>query len=138
MPGARGRLGCLSVGAIRLGGGLGDKLLERYLASPLYPYIPPAPTPPLQVQACPPPPASADLLDPSRGTNDPPHTRPAGAKLLEQYQAQCVSALRAALAPGVSVSPTLSMAGGSLATTFLESGLAAGGSVGKGAKCDVS
>ena len=39
---------------------------------------------------------------------------------------QLVSSLRAALAAGVA--PTLSMAGGSLATTFLESGLAAGDS----------
>lgn len=46
------------------------------------------------------------------------------ARLLEQYQAQFVSALRAALA--VNVPPVLSIAGGELATTFLESGIAAG------------
>jgi hypothetical protein len=49
----------------------------------------------------------------------------AGARLMEQYQAQLVSALRAALAPAAG--PTLSIAGGALATAFLESGLAAGG-----------
>jgi hypothetical protein len=47
-----------------------------------------------------------------------------GALLLEQYQAQYVSALRAALLPGAA--PQLSIAGGVLATTVLESGLAAG------------
>ena len=48
---------------------------------------------------------------------------------MEQYQAQLVSARRTALAPGLAgpPSPTLVMAGGALATTFLESGLAAGG-----------
>ncbi len=45
-------------------------------------------------------------------------------KILDQYQAQFVSALRAALTPGAP--PALSMAGGALATTFLESGLADG------------
>jgi hypothetical protein len=44
--------------------------------------------------------------------------------LIEQYQAQLVSALRAALSP--TAGPVLSMAGGALATLFLESGLAAG------------
>ena len=48
----------------------------------------------------------------------------AGAKLLEQYQAQLVSSLRASLQPGVP--PMVSIAGGSLATSFLECGLAAG------------
>ncbi len=43
---------------------------------------------------------------------------------MEQYQAQLVSALRTALGP--SAGPALSMAGGALATGFLESGLAAG------------
>jgi hypothetical protein len=51
-------------------------------------------------------------------------TPPAGARLIEQYQAQLVSALRAALSP--TAGPMLSMAGGALATLFLESGLAAG------------
>lgn len=50
-----------------------------------------------------------------------------GARLMEQYQAQLVSALRAALAP--TAGPLLSVAGGALATRFLESGLAAGGLV---------
>lgn len=44
--------------------------------------------------------------------------------LLEQYQAQFVSALRAALVPNAL--PALSVAGGALATTFLGSGLAGG------------
>ena len=46
-----------------------------------------------------------------------------GAALLEQYQAQLVSALRAALAPGAP--PALSVAGGALATAFVGAGLAA-------------
>lgn len=48
------------------------------------------------------------------------------ARLLEQYQAQFVSALRAALA--VNAPPQQAIAGGQLATTFLESGIAAGDS----------
>ncbi|KAF8072444.1 hypothetical protein HT031_000103 [Scenedesmus sp. PABB004] len=47
-----------------------------------------------------------------------------GMLLLEQYQAQFVAALRAALAPGAA--PALAVAGGALATSFLGAGLAAG------------
>ncbi|KAL6756313.1 hypothetical protein V8C86DRAFT_2436239 [Haematococcus lacustris] len=46
-----------------------------------------------------------------------------GARLLEQYQAQLVSALRTALAPGSA--PTLLTAGWRLSTCFLASGLTA-------------
>ncbi|GFH23582.1 HEAT repeat-containing 5B isoform X2 [Haematococcus lacustris] len=50
-----------------------------------------------------------------------------GARLLEQYQAQLVSALRTALAPGSA--PTLLTAGWRLSTCFLASGLTAGDGV---------
>lgn len=51
----------------------------------------------------------------------------AGSNVLEQYQAQFVSVLRTALAPGGA--PMLSVSGGSLSTMFLETGLAAGDAV---------
>ncbi|CAL8466413.1 g5949 [Coccomyxa elongata] len=50
-----------------------------------------------------------------------------GHLLLEQYQAQFVSALRSALAPGAA--PSLAAAGASLAAAFLEAGMAAGDTV---------
>ena len=50
-----------------------------------------------------------------------------GARLLENHQAHLVGALRASLAPATSAAgPVLAIAGGQLATTFLESSLAAG------------
>eukprot|EP00887_Chlorella_sp_A99_P005661 scaffold1.g5661.t1 len=59
-----------------------------------------------------------------RRFGDAPDPLLEGQRLLEQYQAQVVSALRASLSAGAA--PTLSAAGAALAAAFLEKGLAGG------------